>query len=136
MQKRSKAQVGMEYLLMIGFIIFVVMGILGVALIYTEGIKRDLGIDQIGNLASKITSTAETVFYSGEPSKATISGYLPEAVTNITIADNRIYFTISTTTGPTIISYKSEVPITGTIDTSEGYKKIIIKAEDNYVSIE
>lgn len=137
--KRNKAQVSIEYLIIVGFVTFVVMAIIGIALFYSGTIKDKIKENQVGNYANKIIATAESVYYAGEPSKATISGYLPESVKDIRIEENSLVITFSTSSGKNIIAYSSDVPIiessTAELSPSKGLKKIVVVAEENQVVI-
>lgn len=136
MQKKAKfAQVSIEYLIVVGFVTFVIITILGIAFFYSGAIKDRIKTTQINNFANKIISTSESIFYYGKPSKATISVYLPDNVKDINITDNNLYITFQTSSGPNKIAFSSKVPISGTLSSGQGLKKIQIEAQDNYVNI-
>ena len=65
---KKRAQSSMELLILMGFLTFVIVGIMGVGYFYSNTINDRIKSNEINNFAIKITSTAETVFYSGEPS--------------------------------------------------------------------
>ncbi len=136
-ERYKKAQVSMEYLIVIGFVTFVILGILGVAFIYTNNSKDKLLITQANNFANKIIATAESVYYAGKPSKATISVYLPDQVTGISIENNELVLNITTSTGKNVIGFPSDVPLsdTSSITHIEGIKKLEIRAEEDNVVI-
>lgn len=129
MKIKSKSQISFEYLIIMGFVTFVIIGILGIALFYSGGIKDRIKITQMTDCANKIISTAESVFYSGYPSRATINCYLPEGIQNITIDGNELVFKLQTSTGKPITSFTSNVQLYGSIMATPGLKKI--KLEDN-----
>lgn len=133
MQKRG--QISTEYLIVVSFVLFVVLSALGVALFYSSQIKDILKFHQLDSFANKVTSLAESVFYAGAPSRTTTTGYLPEGVTNIQIEDNFIVFTIETSSGTSITSYRSNVNLTGSIGTNAGVHKIYLNATDTHVVI-
>ena len=133
--KKTKGQISVEYLVIVGFITFIVIGILGIGLVYSESIKDRIKISQMSNYANKVISTSESVFYSGEPSKSTISVYLPEGIKEIEIIENNLIISIQTSSGITKTSFSSNVPISGTLSTSFGIKKIQIVAEEDMAVI-
>jgi len=126
----------MELLILMGFLTFVIIGILGIGYFYSNTISDRLKSNQIDSFAKKITSTAETVFYAGEPSKATVSAYLPENTRNIQIIENTIYIEYGLTTGTNKVAYLSNVPIaqdpTAQITSTSGIKNIIIIANQTH----
>ncbi|MDP4040007.1 MAG: hypothetical protein Q8P57_05510 [Candidatus Pacearchaeota archaeon] len=138
MEKR-RGQVSVEYLIVVTFVTFLVIGVVGVALYYSTSLKESIKFYQLGGFAEKVISSAESVFYSGSPSKATITAYLPGGITGIEIMENQIVFTISTNNGEAITAYSSNVPITWVggqpISSSKGLKRIEIKAVSDAVEI-
>ncbi len=135
METEKEGQISAEYLILVGFIIFILIGILATSLFYSNLISNDIKISQVKNFATKIISSAEKVFYSGEPSLATITVYLPSGVEGISISGKEIAINVSTSNGINRISYSSNVPISGVIAKSEGVKKIKIVAFAGNISI-
>lgn len=131
----KKAQISVEYLIILGFLIFVVISILGVAFFYAGNVRDKIVMSQVTSFANKVVSTAESVFYSGEPSKATISGYIPQEVRDIEILEDSLIIDVQTSAGVSKVSFSSEVPITGSITSDQGIKKIKIEAVGNQVVI-
>jgi len=112
-----------------------IIGIVGVAMFYTGNVKDRIKSIQVDNFANKIVSTAESVYYYGEPSKATVSVYLPDGVLNISIIENSLYIETQLSSGVEKEGFTSEVPLDGSINTNSGIKRIVITAGDNMVSI-
>jgi len=129
----------MEFLILMGFLTFIIIGVLGIGYFYSETINDRIKATQISNFANKIAITAETVFYSGEPSKATISVHLPEGVDDIEIIDDMIVITYHLATGENIISFSSNVPLAETpteeITTYSGLKTLTITANQTHAVI-
>ena len=133
----KRGQTSIEYLLMVGFITFIIIGILGIAFFYSSSIKDRIKIIQMNNFANKIISTSESVFYAGEPSKATITAHLPDGVESISIneAEDLLIISLQTSSGTTTNAFSSNVPISGSLTSSSGLKKIEIRAEANNIVI-
>lgn len=129
----KRGQISIEYLILIAFIVFIVIGILGAAFVYTSSVQDRIKFNQLANFANKIIGSAEAVFYSGEPSQATISVYLPAGVNSVEINGNEIIFTIQTSSGINKVSYSSNVFLVGSITNSEGVKRIQILAQESKV---
>ena len=132
---KKRGQISIEYLIIVGFIIFLIIGILGVSLFYSSLIKDNIRMNYLRSFANKIISSAESVFYAGEPSLITITAYLPSGVQGMYIGGNQILVNISTAGGVTRIFFSSNVPISGSISNSEGVKKIKVLAGKNEVNI-
>jgi len=129
---KRKSQISFEYLIIMGFVTFVIIGVLGIALFYSGSIKDRIKITQMTDCANKIISTAESVFYSGYPSRATISCYLPEGIQDPIIIDgNELVFKLQTSTGKSTTSFASNVQLAGSIMATPGLKKIKLEANVN-----
>lgn len=135
MEQKKKAQIGMEYLMIVGFLTFILIGTLAVAFYHSNSLRDMISSRQVDGMANKIVSSAESVFYSGEPSKITIVTNIPERITLIEIINNTIYVSFETSSGPNKVDFPSNVPITGTISSVSGLREIVLEAENTSVSI-
>ena len=135
----KKAQSSMEFLILMGFLTFVITAILAIGYIYSGTINDRIKSSQIQSFANKITTTSETVFYSGEPSRATISAHLPDAVDEIEVINNTIVITYQLTTGQNKISFSSNVPVvenaSAQISSISGIKSMTILANSTHAII-
>jgi hypothetical protein len=137
--KSKTAQSSMELLILMGFLTFVIIGILGVGYFYSNTINDRIKSNQVSNFAKKITATSESVFYAGEPSRSIISTHLPENVQTIEIIENAIIITYNSATGTNKVGYSSNVPIVESISapltTTSGLKNIIVIANQTHAII-
>jgi hypothetical protein len=133
----KRGQIGTEYLIIISFVVFIVLTTLGIAVYYTSQIQDSIKMSQLEKAAKKIVYTAETTFYDGQNAKATIDVSFPEGLKNASIisTENRLYFEISTQNGLNRISYKCNVPISGTLPATGGVKLIHFNAGSDHVDI-
>ena len=135
--KSKRAQISFEYLIIMGFVTFVIMGVLVIAMIYSGSIKDRIRITQMTNCANKVISTAESVFYSGAPSRATITCQLPENIKEISVQENSLVISLQTSNGLMKTAFTSNVPISQGgefITISQGIKKIKLEAfEENVI---
>lgn len=137
--ENKKAQSSMEFLILMGFLTFVIVAIIGIGFYYSATINDRIKSSQIANFANKITSTSEVVFYAGEPSKSTISVYLPDGISDIQIDNRSIIITHSLSTGQNKISYLSEVPlaedVTKMLTIFSGTKSVMVVANETHAVI-
>jgi hypothetical protein len=131
----KRGQIGTEYMVVVGFIVFFVLLILGAALIYSSQIDDSIKTRQIEQFADKIISSAESVKYAGEPSMSTISVYLPSSERGIQIAGKEIAIDFVTSSGLNRVSYMSKVAMIGGISSVYGVKKIRVAAMHDSVNI-
>ncbi|HLD37101.1 MAG TPA: hypothetical protein VJA86_00750 [Candidatus Nanoarchaeia archaeon] len=131
----KKGQAGIEYLIIIGFATFAVISTLLIAYYYS-GMARDrIILNQVEVFASKLIKSSESVFYAGEPSLAYISVYLPSQVKSIEITDYDVIITTLTSSGESKQAFSSNAKLQGSINPSEGIKRIKLQATSDRVVI-
>jgi uncharacterized protein (UPF0333 family) len=131
----KRGQISAEYLIVVGFVVFLVITIMGVAFFYTSTMQDRIKMSQLEGFARKVISNSETVYFAGDPSKATINAYLPSGVHKMSVQeDNYLFFEISTSSGVNEISFKSSVPLElqeNWDNPGEGLKKLILTIGGN-----
>jgi len=130
-----KAQSGIEYMIIIGFVSLAITLVLVAAYFYINMSKDKIRENQVEVLANKIISSSESVFFAGEPSQVTIIIYVPQGISNIELSGYDLLISASTSAGIAKRAFTSKVPLEGTISSSEGSKKLLIKALSNEVMI-
>jgi uncharacterized protein (UPF0333 family) len=129
----SKAQVAMEYLIIVGFVATVTLPLIYIFGTHSTEINENIVSNQADYIASKIVDAAESVYYLGESSKITFKTHIPEKVNAITIGNNEVVFYISKLNGfDEVVKYCS-VPINGSISASKGIHDIVIESKSDYV---
>ncbi len=131
----KRGQISAEYMIVVSFVAFIVIVMLGIAILYSTNIQETIKGNQIENFANKIISSSENVFYSGEPSRITITAYLPSGVDSINVLSSDLVFNITTKSGNSVRAFESQVPLNGTLSSSEGVKRIQLVAESDGVRI-
>ena len=131
----KRGQVGMEYLILVGFLVFISLSVLALSLVYSANLKDQVKINQLNGFFDKVISSSEIIFYSGEPSKTIINAYLPDSVKSIEIIEKEIKVVIETNTGENIRVFSSNVNLAGNISSISGLKRIHLTATDNNVII-
>ena len=134
MRKIKKSQIGIEYLLIVGFVTFAIIVVLGLALAYSGSIRDEMRMSHVNNFANKIIAASESVYYSGTPAKSTISVYLPEGVASVEINEDEdmMVVEVQSSTGLNRIAFQSKVSLLQGADltASSGSKKIEITASN------
>ncbi len=133
----SKAQISIEYIMIVLFISVAVMG--GIYVIYStfESQKVQIQQNQVGELATEMIEMAEKVYYQGGGSRVTIQKLLPEGVREISIENSdegsELVFKHGTSDQVSELSFPSNIDIIGYFppeSTTEGLKQIRIEAVD------
>ncbi len=135
MRLKKEGQVSIEYIIVFSFVVFFVIIVLGIAMFYSGNVRDSMRFSQIEAYSNKILSSSESVFYSGAPSKATVSAYLPEGVQSVEIIESSIFITLQTSSGINKISYLSNVPISGGLSNNQGVKNVEIVANETGITI-
>ncbi len=133
MRKTKKGQISTEYLIVVSFVTFLVISALGIGLFYSAQTRDRIKFNQLEDFANKIVSSSESVYYAGEPSKATVSVYLPSGINSVEILSDQIVFNVTSQSGSDRISFLSDIPLEGSISNSEGFKRIAITAQTDKV---
>ena len=131
----KRAQIGVEYLILIGFLTFVIIGFFSLSFYMKNKTQDSIRDNQLENYARKIISNSESIFYSGEPSRTQLEVYLPDGIEYAGIVDNELVFNVSTSSGTSVIGFASKVPLEGTLSNIGGIQRIVIVAGADKVII-
>jgi len=136
-KSKKRGQIGIEYMIIVGFVTFAVISILTMAVFYSDQIKDKIKTNQAENFAIQLINSAESVFFAGEPSKVTVNLYLPEGIDSVQIdsTSNYVIITQQVSSGENKNAYKSRVPIQGTISATQGIRRLTLEAFDDYLLI-
>ena len=132
----SKAQVSVEYIIIMGFVAVISIPLMVIYYDYTTASNEEIISRQIFQVAQKIVDAAESVYYLGEPSQTTLKVHIPNQIAEATIEQGKeVIFKMRTKTGIADIVQVSSVNITGTLPITQGIHYITIKAEEGKVLV-
>lgn len=128
-----KAQFAMEYILIIGFSILLLLPIVYFLYAEYDKVRVDVNVEHLSDVAREIVFQAEKIYYQGPPSQITIQAYFPSGIESITIEEigerqGFIIFELADTDAT--IETVSKVPIKGELRTFSGIHKIRLWAEE------
>ncbi len=137
MKKRgkSKAQVSMEFLVIIGLAFLMTIPLIIVFYQQSETLNTDITTSQIDKVANKIRDASDEVYYLGSPSKKTVTVFMPEGVQSISISGNKIIFIIDSPSGDYELVKWSAANLSGSIQTYKGIHHVSVESHNTYVSI-
>ncbi|MBU1205244.1 MAG: hypothetical protein KKA61_00125 [Nanoarchaeota archaeon] len=142
----GKAQASVEYLLVAGLIILIILPSIYVFYSYSQRSNEEIRQSQLSRVGNNIVDAAEKIYYLGEPSKATLDATMPEGIRKMEIWCNQelVFFLADGSE----IAFKSRVNITADStcagrccynftkeDYSPGLKHIIVEAKGDYVLV-
>jgi len=130
-------QISLEYLIVVGFVMFAVIILFGISLFYAHSVQDQIKVNQLSTFANKILNSAESIYYAGEPSKVTITAFLPQGVQDFEITQNSLVFTFITSSGSSIVAFEGDVPLDEdfSLSLNEGVKRLTITATGDRVYV-
>ena len=131
----NRGQVGIEYMIVIGFVTLAIMSVLTLAYFYSDEIKTNIKLNQVESFATQLIAKSESVFWAGEPSKNTIELYLPENVVSIVLSVDGVLITTKVGAVENVRLFESDVPLSGTIPITPGLKRISLEAQETQTLI-
>jgi len=152
--RNKRGQVGIEYLMIIGFVTLAIMTTILIAYFYMGGMQDKIKADQVEKYAENIINSADSVFFAGHPTKTSITAYLPDSVNEIKIVNDEngyprlLVVDYHLSTGDEVVSFRSRVDLAqastdlddpsnpfGTTAISKGMKRLVIEARGSDVLI-
>lgn len=130
-----KAQVSMEYMILVGFLVVITIPLILVYNTQYKGTSQQIISNQADQIGQKIIDTAESIYYLGQPSKTTIKVYMPQQVNDTLIMNNSLVFYVLSSGGASEVVKMSNVPIQGTLKSSAGMHYITMQSVGTYVNI-
>lgn len=131
--KSSKAQVAMEYLIIIGFVAIITLPLVIIFQTHSRETTEEITSTQVYQISKRIADGAETVYYLGEPSKITIKTYFPENINSISLGSNEIVFVLKKGAKEDEIVVYTPINVTGNLSTHQGVHYINIESRGGYV---
>ena len=91
---KSRAQIAMEYLIIIGFVAVITLPLVVIFQTHSRETSEDITATQVYQISKRIADAAETVYYLGEPSRVTLKAYFPSEINSIVLGNNEIVFKV------------------------------------------
>lgn len=132
---KKRGQAGLEYVAVVGFVLMILIPLFIVFQTNSQTTSNQLCSSHMLEVGHEIVRAAETVYYLGEPSKMTLNPYFPQDIARASVGPNELVFTVMRNGVEDDIVVYSPINITGSIDTAQGKKNIVIEAKGGYVWI-
>jgi len=129
----SKAQVSMEYLIIVGFVAAITVPLILIFNTHSTEMNEQVTSNQVEHIASKIVNSAESVYYLGENSKLTFRVHIPKKTEAVDIGNNEVVFYVKKLNGVDEVVKYSPVPINGSISAQPGIYEIVVESKGDYV---
>jgi len=123
-----KAQVAVEYLIIIGVAMMILLP-LSLYLNQTlMGYKDDTKLSKGWNTVRELGQNADWVHSQGPPAKVTVEIYVPEDVVEVSLDNNMILYRVRTLAGITEVYYDTVPALNGTLPDKSQYYYISVTA--------
>ena len=135
MKELKRAQVSVEYMLIMGFAALITIPLLLIYYTYTSDSGDTVAAGQALQIARSIVDSSESVYYLGKPSQTTLKLNFPSSIQSANLSNKEVLFKIKMQNGVTDIFQVSSVNLSGSLPTTQGIHIITVKAQDGYVQI-
>lgn len=136
MLSKKRAQVSMEYVIIIGFVIIMLVPAAYIYIRYSSSSSDALSSSKASQIANEIVKAANEVYYLGEDNQKNIEVSFPSNIEAIEFANKEIVFRTKDSKGniQEIVEVAS-VPLSGTLPNVQGKKSITVRSLGNRVSV-
>lgn len=131
-----KGQISIEYMAVFAIAALMTLPLILIFSVQSSNVKTDITLSQAEKVASEIINSAKEVYFMGPPAQKTIQVEFPEGIESVTVSPTYILFVLETNPGTVELYKESSFELQGAIEDFSGPHVLIIKAENNHVSIE
>ncbi len=131
----TKAQISMEYLMIVGFVFAAFVPLTIIFYTYAQGSTEEIAAEQLSQIAKEVVDASETVYYQGAPSQVTLRIYMPAQLTGVSFEKKNLILQYKTKNGVAEVIETSVVNISGSMPTVQGTYSLTIRALQDYVNI-
>ncbi len=91
-KSNSKAQVSMEYVMIVGFGLLIILPVIVLATSYSNDYSYKFKVFQAQKALDTFSSISDELFFEGYPSKRTVKLYIPDNVVSSYSINNAVFF--------------------------------------------
>lgn len=128
-----KGQSSMEYLLVVGFSMTFLVGIIAIAYSQSSAFSYDVSNAHIQRVGASIVDSVDSVYAAGPPSKKTIKLYFPQNIKQISLQNSSLVFLMAGDGGQyeyVINAATNMTNLSGPIRSFSGVHKITVEVLD------
>ena len=119
----SKAQAGIEYMVIVGAIIFMSAIVFFYSLIYSN---NSLSISKASESAEAVAEAIDYAYSLGQGTQTVVTIDLPGNVESASVGDYEVVFVLVTNTGKNEVIASTTTDASGTLPTGEGLHQILV----------
>ena len=129
------AQVSMEFLMVVAITFLFTIPLIALFLKESQSAGEQVSLSQVGQIARRIVSSAESVYAFGEPTSIVIKVYMPPGVDSSSITNNELIFVVNNEGRMVSIEVTATMNLSGNLTVNPGIHNIRVTAANNTVVI-
>lgn len=131
-------QVSVEYLSVIGLSLLMIIPLLVVFAMQSQGFQEDVNTTHLEKVGTELIASAEETFYLGPPTQKQLHLYFPDNLESITFESQAIVFTMERGGSSFEFPATSNLPLnlSGSLSLHSGPHTISVQAEETGIVIQ
>ncbi len=126
---RRVSQVSIEFLIVSALVLLILAPLWMSMLRAIQAQQDDLRVSQARTALQRIVQSADLVYVQGAPASVVVTVYVPSGVSNYSLLSNETVYILALGSAHTDVVEPTKTPLSGSLPTTEGTYKLIVKAE-------
>lgn len=131
----KRGQVSFEYLVIFAVAAIMIIPLMLIFAHQSSSIEADIAYAQAQSALSKISASAEEIYFQGPPARKTLRVKFPEGLTEVRVEESAIVFKLSTSDGVFELFEDTSAKLSGDIDSFGGVHVLVFEALEDSVLI-
>ncbi|MFH1750778.1 MAG: hypothetical protein ABH863_03810 [Candidatus Micrarchaeota archaeon] len=132
---KKKGQAAMEYMVMLGFAIAIILPLWLYVNSSIGNTKAELDMTYAKVAVNKVKDAADSVYVQGAPASIYLDIDMPDNIESTSVSGREIQINLNTAAGISEIYAVSIANLQGSLPTRSGRVRVLVKAESNFVNI-
>lgn len=134
-RRLRQAQSSMEYLLITGFVLVIIIAIIAVAYSQSAKFSTDVSAAQIQKIGNGIGDAVNAVYYAGPPTKKTLTLQFPTNINYVALANQSIVFNLMGEGGSYDYVVFTQANMTGWLRPFSGIHVVTVESLGSVVNV-
>lgn len=124
--ERRKGQAALEYLMIMGIVMFLLIPLFSLVTSFTHRTRTDMKISALQDSLRNLADSADMAYSQGYPARITTSFYAPQGIIYTNVTQHYFHARIQTRTGPRDLISKTHANLTGSLPESPGSYQVTL----------
>ncbi|MFH0970980.1 MAG: hypothetical protein V1835_00280 [Candidatus Micrarchaeota archaeon] len=135
MLSARKAQAAMEYMIMLGFALAIILPLWLYVNASLSNTNQDLDATYARSAVNKVRDAADSVFVQGPPAQMYLEVEMPHSVLSTSVSGKEVMIVLDAPGGNSEVYAVTLANVSGELPARQGRVRILVKAETNFVNI-